>query len=371
MGFVTKEQIEHAREVPVLEYVLSYEPGAFKRVGQSYRLRSDDAFALSEKGWYCHRNNIGGKTALDYLVKIKGFKLVDAVCMLINENPAGTSHKTHSSSKANLNPQSDSTQPPAHTRNQTQNRKQAIQTRPEHPALILPRRHKDNRRITAYLQSRGIDKDVITDSINQGNLYESAVYHNAVFLGKDENGKTRFAAMRSTTNKFMLDAEGSDKRYGFTIPPPTLDSTASDTQTHLTHEAAIFESPIDALSHLTLCKQGLIPPFDGWRLSLGCTSLLALTRFLETRPEITHLRISTDNDEAGNKAAANIAELIGGINDNYHPVISGRGITSQRAPPPYGKDWNDTLLTIQRMKRQENSQVQTQSQRVGHDEPGL
>jgi len=35
MGFVTKEQLERARQIPVLDYVMLYESDQFKRVGSS------------------------------------------------------------------------------------------------------------------------------------------------------------------------------------------------------------------------------------------------------------------------------------------------------------------------------------------------
>ena len=99
------------------------------------------------------------------------------------------------------------------------------------------------------------------------------------------------------------------------------------------NEIACFEAPVDCLSHQTLCKQGLIPPFDGWRLSLGGTAIGALEHFLKGRPEVTQCLVCTDNDEAGELAAAKIAKL--------------PGITTARAPPLHGKDWSDTLKLTQ------------------------
>jgi hypothetical protein len=171
---------------------------------------------------------------------------------------------------------------------------------------------------------------LITDCIIQGSLYESTIYHNAIFTGRDENGKTRFAAMRGTASGFKRDADGSDKRYGFLIPPKNPNS----------REIAVFEAPIDCLSHQTLCKQGFIPPFDGWRLSLGGTSLLALEHFLEIQERVTHCLICTDNDEAGDAAAKKIAEL--------------PGVSSARLLPLTGNDWNDALQAMQKTERLQN-----------------
>jgi len=89
-----------------------------------------------------------------------------------------------------------------------------------------------------------------------------------------------------------------------------------------------------------LCKQGYIPAFDGWRLSLGGTSTAALEHFLESNPQVTHCLICTDSDEAGEKLAVKIAEI--------------SVITTERSPPPAGKDWNDTLMAVISAERTRN-----------------
>jgi hypothetical protein len=104
-----------------------------------------------------------------------------------------------------------------------------------------------------------------------------------------------------------------------------------------------------------LCRQGYVQPYDGWRLSLGGTSLLALNHFLETHPEITHIYTCTDNDEPGNIAAEKIVEAI--RNKSALPGIKERAVC-QRAPPIYGTDWNDTLQIMQKMKRLGHTQSQ-------------
>jgi len=188
--------------------------------------------------------------------------------------------------------------------------------------FALPRRCENNNRAIAYLQSRGIEKQLILGCAQWGQIYERAVYHDCVFVGRDEGGKARYACIRGTAGSFRRDVEGSDKRYGFTLPPNTPNSC----------EIAVFESPIDALSHQTL-----YPDFGGWRLSLGGTSLLALEQFLQTHPHVTQCLVCTDNDEAGWLAAARIAQL--------------PGLATERSPPPAGKDWNDALMSEKTQNR--------------------
>ncbi|GHU91036.1 hypothetical protein FACS1894202_11800 [Clostridia bacterium] len=170
----------------------------------------------------------------------------------------------------------------------------------------------------AYLEQRGIDRPLIDECINRRLLYESAIWHNCAFVGRDDKGKARFAALRGTSGDFKCDAEGSDKRFGFCLPPNERDCKT----------VIVFESPIDALSH-----KSLFPDVDGYRLSLGGTALVALTNFLEYHSDIKIVVAATDNDDAGNLAADKIAEL------------SDYNVT--RSLPPVGKDWNETL-TLQR-----------------------
>ena len=265
MGQVTKDQIERARQVGILDYILTCEPDNVKRIGNEYRLKDHESLAVNEKGFYWHSHGFGAVTALDYLIKVRGVKFTDAVEILCGY----TNSYILSQERSKL---------------------------PDHSNLSLPLRNKDNRRVIAYLQSRGIDKSLILDCIERGDLYESLYLHDCVFTGRDENGKVRSAMIRGTIGNFKRDANGSDKKYGFVLPPIGNN----------TDIAMIFESPIDALSNQTLYRN-----INCWRLSLGGTSLSALTHFLTRHTEVKHCIICTDNDGAGNLAAAKISELPG------------------------------------------------------------
>ncbi|GHU90827.1 hypothetical protein FACS1894202_11280 [Clostridia bacterium] len=297
-GSVSKEQIERARAVPLLDYLLTHEGGNFKRVGNAYYRRDPDhnSLEVSNNLWNWHSHGIGGDI-IDYLVKINGYNFVDAVREL-----AGDDYTPQK-------PVTPKARPPTHTAPKPLSAREPLQ---------LPPRNRDNARVIAYLESRGIDKPLILDAIQRGSLYETATFHNACFIGRDESGKAKFAALRGTSGNFKCDAEGSDKRFGFCLPPNERDCKT----------VIVFESPIDALSH-----KSLFPAVDGYRLSLGGTALVALTRFLDVHKGIEHIAVCTDNDEAGNLAADKIAEL-----SDYRVT---------RSLPPAGKDWNETL-TLQR-----------------------
>ena len=55
--------------------------------------------------------------------------------------------------------------------------------------FALPPRNADDRRVFAYLRKRGIAAQVIRQFMNSGSLYEDAVHHNCVFVGRDHTGQ--------------------------------------------------------------------------------------------------------------------------------------------------------------------------------------
>ena len=289
MPGVTREQIDRAKQVNILDYILTHEPDNVKRIGNSYYLKDHDSFAISNGLWIWRSRDIGGKNVIDYLIKVRGYSFVDAVRHLAGDDVPYK--QVTPKAKPPPNPQK---------------------------AFALPTRNDDSERVIAYLQGRGIAKSLILDCIERGSIFESARWHNCVFVGRDDNGKARYATLRGTMGDFKRDADGSDKRFGF-ILPPTGGSGDS---------VAAFESPVDALSHQALC-----PEFDGWRLSLGCTALAALTNFLERHGEVRNVAVCTDNDKAGNAAAARIAGL---------PDIA----VARFFPPAGNKDWNDALVAL-------------------------
>ena len=110
--------------------------------------------------------------------------------------------------------------------------------------LLLPEKNADCDKVTEYLFGRGVDYQLIQDCIAEGIIFESRPYHNAVFVGKDESGKPKYAALRSTLgSSFRQDASGSDKRYSFRL----LAREPTD-KVHL------FEAAIDLLSYATYLK---------------------------------------------------------------------------------------------------------------------
>mgnify|MGYP000030252875 FL=1 len=227
MPGVSKEQIAAAKQMTAIEFLRRFRPNELVRSGSrgEFQLREHDSFKINGESsiWHWKSRDIGGKSALDYLIKVEGMKFVDAVLALCDECPGYI--------------------PPS-----PQPKKR--------PEFILPPAAVNNRRVFAYLLKRGISRGVIEACVRAGILYESADYHNAVFVGRDEAGTARYAFLRGTYTRgepFKAEVPGSDKRFCFLLPPKGK-----------TNRVAVYEAAIEPMAHLTL--EGAT---DKWRLSRG------------------------------------------------------------------------------------------------------
>ena len=151
--------------------------------------------------WWSQRT--GGRSALDYLIKVKGYSFLEAVELLAEQ--------------ANI-------QPPLSVSENVPMEKQ----------LLLPKKNQDDQKVIAYLLGRGIDKEIIQFCLESGRVYESAFHHNVVFVGMDEKDNPKYAALRGIGTSFIGEANGSDKNYSFSIF-----TEKSNDMVHL------FESAID------------------------------------------------------------------------------------------------------------------------------
>lgn len=213
---IDPDVLERVRQIDLLSYLREFEPSNLVKVkGTSnvYCTAEHDSLKTSNGKWYWWSRGFCGYSAIDYLIKVKEYDFVEAVEILTGQTMA------------------DWKPPPAPKKDKPK-------------VLLLPPKNKDCNRVIQYLFRRGIDYQLIQECISDGTLYESADYHNAVFIGKDESGKSKYAALRSTLGSiFKQDASGSDKRYSFRL----LAREPTDTL-HL------FEATIDLLSYATYLK---------------------------------------------------------------------------------------------------------------------
>ena len=74
---LTKEQIQRAKEWDLLSYLQAFEPGELKQCGpHEYCTRTHDSLKISNGKWCWNSRGIGGRTALDYLIKVRGMDFV-------------------------------------------------------------------------------------------------------------------------------------------------------------------------------------------------------------------------------------------------------------------------------------------------------
>lgn len=298
MAYVSPAQIAQAREMDLLTYLQLYEPDNLVRFsGGTYCTREHDSLKISNGKWNWFSRGVGGRTALDYLIKVREYTFPQAVEALTG--------------RAAIMP------PSFHA------------PKPEPPKVFtLPERNSNHDRVRQYLWNRGISAEVLDHCIKKGLLFESRKYHNAVFGGYDQAGKARYAALRGTMGDFKGEVSGSDKRYSFSL--------AAEGPSHELH---LFEAAIDLLSYCTLCQMSGRDWQKEHLLSLGGvtkkrtekTLPVALEQFLSSHPETGTVFLHLDNDEAGRLATLDISEKLQGS----YEVLD--------AAPRGGKDVNDLL----------------------------
>ncbi len=255
MPWISEERLAEARRMDLLTYLQEREPHELVRSAPGeYRTKSHGSLVISNGLWYWNRRQIGGRSALSYLMDVRGLELAQAV------------EKIEAGGGARASP----VLPLLPVKKPLSNY--------DSKTLVLPEQAKLPTHVLAYLQGRGIHADVIRRCLADGSLYEGRYNGEAVcvFVGRDEHGTARFGCMRGINSDMKRDCAGSDKRFGFRIEP----------QDHHCGALAVYESPIDALSHLCL-----YPESDAWRLSLGGTSDAALIAFLDRNPGIEHISL--------------------------------------------------------------------------------
>ena len=316
MPYIAPEVITEAKRMDLLTYLREYEPGELvKFSSNTYTTRTHDSLKISNGKWMWWSRGIGGKSALDYLIKVRGMDFVEAVQTIMGNG--SVSFPTCENIKSY-----------------------------ENQPLLLPEKSPTTDVVFDYLFGRGIDYEIINYCLEQKLIIESLPYHNAVFIGYDENKEPKYAAYRATNqSRIMGDCTGSKKQYSFRL-------TAENTG-----EVHLFECAIDLLSYATLEKMA----GRDWRkdnlVSLAgvylpkeriedSTTPAALVKYLDEKPQIKKILLHFDNDNAGRKASLALKTIL----PSKYEVID--------SPPPCGKDYNDFLcfqLGIHRNKTKERT----------------
>ena len=283
----TEEQKEQARQTDLCD-LLHRQGEKLKRSGSEYEWR-DGSQKVTIRGnlWFHQYERVGGD-AIDFVRKYMNKSYPEAMEYLLGGSGMGTL----------------TTAPPVVK---------------EQKPFKLPPKNDNNRRAYAYLlNKRGINREVLNAFFYTGLIYESADYHNAVFVGKNPEGVAVHAHKRGTGSEstFKGNVDSSDPRYSFHWIGRS-------------NRVYLFEAPIDMLSFISLHR-------NGWQkhsYAAACgVSDQVMWQILADHPQIDTVYLCHDSDVDGQKAAVRIANK-----------LTEQGINTEILVP-IRKDWNEDLL---------------------------
>ena len=292
MPLATKEEIEIAKDTDLPD-LLTYMGYSVKRIGQYYTTREMDSLRIKDRRTWTRYSTRQRGDAITFVQEFCNKSFPEAVAFLLEYH-----------GKARDSPAA----------------RQPETVQEKRPPFSLPPAWHDQRRVFAYLRSRGIAPQVITGFVSAGLLYEDALHHNCVFVGRNHDGVPVFANKRSTCTlggkSFKGDAVGSDKSVAFRLPCDKAKNWV-----------AVFEAPIDLMSFCTLHREVRSNAVALCGLSKG-----ALDTYLAENPHLKRIVFCLDADEPGRSAAAEFRE-----------EYEKRGYQVSVREPARGKDWNEYL----------------------------
>ncbi len=286
----TKEQREQARRTDLANFLIG-QGEKVRKLGSEYEwLDGSQKVTIRGHLWYHHYEQKGGD-AVGFVRRFYNKDYAEAVQMLLNENggqiiTSPTIERVHK------------------------------------PFELPPRNDRMSKVFSYLLLTRGIDKDVLYEFVRNKMIYESADYHNAVFVGYDSNGKPRHAHKRGTVtnNPYKGNVAGSQPEFSFHW------YGTSD-------KIFLFEAPIDMLSYISMHKKN----WQEHSYAASCSvSDRVLFQCLKDNPNIKNVFLCFDNDEAGQTANKRIAEKLNSMNIQNEILI------------PTHKDWNEDILNGER-----------------------
>ena len=303
MAYYPPDVIQKVKEIDLYTYLKNYEPDELVHFSRgTYMTRTHDSLKISNGMWYWFSQGVGGKTALEYLIRVRDYSFIEAVEIILGKSK---------------------TSPPIQYK-----QKEKVQN----VRLLLPKKASDNEQVIKYLVGRGIDKDIIQECIDNDLIYQQYQNNNVVFVGYDKFKTPRYAGVRATnSSRYMQDAYGSHKAFSF-----KLDSLDKSDSVHL------FESAIDLLSFATLMKLDNKEWYNENLLSLAGVYQpakkideskipLALNYYLNQNQNIKKIVLHFDNDSAGRIATMALKTIL----PKQYEVVDD--------PPKVGKDFNDFL----------------------------
>lgn len=170
MRYIAAEDVAKAKEMDLLTYLRNYEPQELVHVsGNTYCTREHDSLRISNGKWCWFSQEIGGRSALDYLIKVKGIPFTQAAEIILGR---------------------EAEKPPVFYR----------QKERKHTELLMPELSETTEQVEKYLYSRGIHPVIIRHCV------ENSPQHSRIgrgasckYAGRINNMKTPERALSSKT----------------------------------------------------------------------------------------------------------------------------------------------------------------------------
>lgn len=315
MAYIKPELLKKIKQVDLLTYLKNYQPERLKKISHdTFCIRDHDSLHISNGLWNWQSMGIGGKSALDFLIKVDNHSFMEAVEIVTGNMAMKEPHYI------------------AYTEKERDKK------------LQKPKIAKDFSDAIDYLLNRGIAYDIIHYCIQHYMILQT------VYDSPKTGVISRHIALRGINSDFIGDAAGSDKRYSFCI-----ESKNPDCET-----VHVNEAPIDVLSQATLFtldhkefNQEHILALTGVYAPRNETKEikipLALAQFLKDHPKVKNVVFHLDLDRIGRLATRLIIKSMKDDMPEYRCYDE---------PPQHYKDTNDNLCirlgiipAIQRQKK--------------------
>ncbi len=293
--YYSKADIERARHTDIVSYLVA-QGERVKRCGKEWEWHHNGE-KVTVNGWkWYNQYTLDHGNAVDFVMRYSEIDFTSAVDTLLRGSCLGivSSAVSYDDPRSSL---------------------------PE-KEFAAPEPYRSMERVRKYLcDDRGISREVVQAFAAGGLIYEDAKYHNAVFLGCDEDGTPRHAHRRAAyaDSGFKCTQTGSDSRYSF------HHIGTSD-------KIYVFEAPIDMLSFITMYP-------DKWQddsyVALCSVAPGALFHMLSEN-DLHEVILCLDNDDAGFIASQRIEAQIRdmGIGCKVSSLV------------PERKDWNEDLIAL-------------------------
>ncbi|QNO17615.1 MULTISPECIES: DUF3991 and toprim domain-containing protein [Eubacteriales] len=289
----TEEEKQRANSVDLVDF-LQRQGEQLIRSGHEWRWKRHDSVTIRGSEWFRHSRKEGGH-AIDFVQRFYDMDFPEAVTFLLGGEGGLEWNQTEKSAP------------------------------PPKKDFALPEANPDMRRVFAYLlKQRFIDPSVLSYFAREHLIYEDKEYHNAVFVGVDENSIPRHAHKRGTYTKgepYKGNVEGSDPKYSFHY-------IGEDDTLY------VFEAPIDMLSFISL-------HLKDWQkhsyVTLDGVSEHAMLQQLKSHPNLKNIVLCLDHDEAGIEATGRLKDILA-EHDYYDPAYMDIPVLQSRY-----KDWNEDI----------------------------